>query len=208
MEYELYQAKVVSISRKDNRVGVQVLPFMKNISAEDCPIWSWFFRDELHLCKEEDLVWVVCDSEFSNGYVLGLVNYTTYRDESFQEYSIPEALKDKASTALKKIKATSFDFTDLKVTFWNETSIHFVERSTGGSIIAYKSGTLYIMRPDEFLIKIGDSLLKLDSQGVNLSSLSVKIQGDVSLGNNPEGSVLVTAGSSSEGAIVSTSVRA
>ena len=81
MDYGFYLAEVVSVSQpKDNRLGVRVLPYMEGIESSKCPVWPSFFKDELFTGKNGDLVWVICDDEFSLGYVFGVANYNTYPD--------------------------------------------------------------------------------------------------------------------------------
>lgn len=197
---------------------------MTDIDNSQCPRFSYFFRDELFTGKEGDLVWCVCDNDFNIGYILGLANYTTYTDDVFTtttigqstiNLSIPSTLKEKVRSASLNLKSKEFDFTDIKVTHWNDTSIHFVERSTGGFIVAYSIGSMLIMRPDEFYVHIGTgspdsgSSFKIDLNGIGFSSPNIKLQSPaVSLGNNPAGKVLITNGASAEAASVSNYVEA
>ena len=224
MEYGFYLAEIVDVAQpKDNRLGVRVLPHMKDILAKDCPLWPSFFKDSLYTGKVGELVWVLCDDEFSIGYVFGPANYTTYPDivdtntstvyEKSSEginLSIPSDLRDKISTSASEVLGRYLNFENIKVTYWDDNCVHYVERDTGGMIIAYKSGSFYIFRQNEMVIKIGPTLFKLDSGSFGVLSNSIKLQSDyVGLGGaDCAGRVLVTEGSTVDGAYVSSSVHA
>jgi len=224
MEYGFYLAEVVSIAQiKDNRLGVRVLPYMKDISSTECPVWPSFFKDSLYSGHIGDLVWVICDDEYSTGYVFGLANYNTYSeaiDSStttvFEKssdginLSIPKDLIDKISQASAEVDGLYLNMDNVKVTYWDDNSVHYIERDTGSSIIAFRSGSLYIFRQNEFLIKVGKNVIKVDSNTISLSGSSIKLQSDyVGLGNGTcNGNVLVTKGVSAEGAYVAESVHA
>lgn len=218
MGYGFYLGQVVSVSSdKDNRLGVRVLPQMEGIPDSKCPAWPSFFRDELYTGHRGDFVWVICDDEFSLGYVFGLANYNTYSDVSEFEksfdginLSIPSDLRKKMSESMISIEGVTLSLDNVKVTYWDDNCIHYIERSTGGQIIAYKSGSLYVFRQDECIIKIGKSILRLDANSLSGVSKTINMQGDyIGLGNSESlGHVLVTNGSSSLGAYPSKTVHA
>lgn len=205
MSYGIYIASIVaSPATDDSRSIVRVLPYMKNTEDKNCPRWSYFFKDQVYVGSAGELVWVICDDEFSNGFILGPANYTCMPSDNFKDYSITDEFWTKISDTLISISSKSFSFNDLKVTFWNDRCIHFIEKSTGGSIIAYSSGTLYIMREAEFLIKIGNNTLKIDKNNISLStgsdetSNSIAIQSsNVRLGMAPDKKALGTMGNKS-----------
>ena len=210
MNYGLYTAIVVKTSLDDNRLQVKILPQMMDIAPEDCPLWPYFFKDELLIPNEGDLVWVICNNDFSNGYILGLANYSTYKENSFVKYSIPKGLKEAINNVEVELKASKLSFTNLKVIFWNNHCIHFIERSTGRVIYAFNNGTIYKFGPDEFSISLkGKSLFRINGEDTSINSSSVKIQSpDVELGNNPTRNVLITLGSESGNAEPSKYVKA
>lgn len=225
MSYGFYLAEVTSVAQpKDNRLGVRVLPQMKGIESSKCPVWPSFFKDELFTGKEGDLVWVLCDDEFSLGYVFGLANYITYPDvvdrsgvptvfETSSDgisLSIPSDLREKISQAKVSIDGFMLSLDNVKVTYWDDNCIHYIERSTGGKVIAFKSGSVYIFRQNEFIIKIGSTILKLDAESLGAVSKSIALQANfVGLGDSSsKGNVLVTNGVSADGAYVSSSVHA
>lgn len=223
MDYGFYLAEVVDVAQpKDNRLGVRVLPYMKDIQAGECPLWPSFFKDALYTGKKGELVWVLCDNEFSIGYVFGPANYTTYPDiidsststvyekSDKISLSIPTDLRDKITKSSADILGKYLNLENIKVTYWDDNCVHYVERDTGGVVIAYKSGSFYIFRQNEMVIKIGPTLFKMDANSFGASAESIKLQSDyVGLGGGScAGRVLVTEGATAEGAYVSDSVHA
>ena len=210
MGYNLYLAEVVGVAiETDSRVQVRVLPQMEGISENMCPRWPCFFRDEGLTGNPGDLVWVICDDEFSLGYILGLANYNTFVEDTFSEYSLSPDLQQKGKDILLSIKAETLNYHNIKLEYWDSNCIHFVEKSTGGKIIVFSSGTIYIMRPKEFIVVIGNTKLQLNADGISMSGNNIKLQSEyVGLGNSPKGNVLITDGVSSEGASISNFVKA
>ena len=204
MSYGIYIAQVVGVANSgDDRLQVRVLPQMQNymtLPDDQCPKWSFFFRDEFYTGTgaANDYVWVICNDDFSIGYILGAANYTTYSSEStlYKQKSIPSDLTKAIKESIATLRGEQYSFKNLKVTFWNNDSIHFIERSTGGSIIAFRNGTLYIARPDEFAIVMGETKFTMSKQkGISLSGTSIKLgSNDVFIGNKADGKILVTTG--------------
>ena len=204
MSYGIYIAQVVGVANSgDDRLQVRVLPQMQNymtLPDDQCPKWSFFFRDEFYTGTgaANDYVWVICNDDFSVGYILGVANYTTYSSEStlYKQKSIPSDLTKAIKESIATLRGEQYSFKNLKVTFWNNDSIHFIERSTGGSIIAFRNGTLYIARPDEFAIVMGETKFTMSKQkGISLSGTSIKLgSNDVFIGNKADGRILVTTG--------------
>lgn len=204
MSYGIYIAQVVGVANSgDDRLQVRVLPQMQNymtLPDDQCPKWSFFFRDEFYTGTgaANDYVWVICNNDFSVGYILGAANYTTYSSEStlYKQKSIPSDLTKAIKESIATLRGEQYSFKNLKVTFWNNDSIHFIERSTGGSIIAFRNGTLYIARPDEFAIVMGETKFTMSKQkGISLSGTSIKLgSNDVFIGNKADGKILVTTG--------------
>lgn len=204
MSYGIYIAQVVGVANSgDDRLQVRVLPQMQNymtLPDDQCPKWSFFFRDEFYTGTgaANDYVWVICNDDFSVGYILGAANYTTYSSEStlYKQKSIPSDLTKTIKESIATLRGEQYSFKNLKVTFWNNDSIHFIERSTGGSIIAFRNGTLYIARPDEFAIVMGETKFTMSKQkGISLSGTSIKLgSNDVFIGNKADGKILVTTG--------------
>lgn len=217
MSYGIYIAQVVGAANSgDDRLQVRVLPQMQNASTlpdSQCPKWSYFFRDEFYTGTgaANDYVWVICNDDFSVGYILGIANYTTYTSEEtlYKQKSIPSDLINTMKDSIATLRGEQYSFRNLKVTFWNEDSVHLIERGTGGSIIAFRNGTFYMMRPSEFVISIGDTKLTMNRSGISLAGASIKLGSkDVCLGNEPDGGVLVTTGMTGADARVSQYVRA
>ena len=204
MSYGIYIAQVVGVANSgDDRLQVRVLPQMQNymtLPDDQCPKWSFFFRDEFYTGTgaANNYVWVISNDDFSVGYILGAANYTTYSSEStlYKQKSIPSDLTKAIKESIATLRGEQYSFKNLKVTFWNNDSIHFIERSTGGSIIAFRNGTLYIARPDEFAIVMGETKFTMSKQkGISLSGTSIKLgSNDVFIGNKADGKILVTTG--------------
>lgn len=215
MSYGIYLAEAISVSLEDNRTKLRVLPFMKGIEDDSCPIWPHFFKDNIVLPKAGELLWVICDDEFSTGYVLGFANYNTYRENGFQPYSIPDTLRTSIDESLKKVRIEGLlDYSNLKVEYWDENCIHFIERNPsdkeigklsnvgGAKIIAYSNGTIYIFRSNEFFVKIGQTSISVTNEGVSISGASFNLASpDINLGVETKGFVMTAPG---EGKAVST----
>lgn len=224
MEYGFYLAEIVDVAQPDdNRLGIRVLPHMRDINKSECPLWPSFFKDSLYTGKVGELVWVLCGDDFSIGYVFGPANYTTYPDiinseenkvyvktENDISLSIPEDLRNSVSTSAANVLGRYLSFDNVKVTYWDDNCVHYIERDTGGKIIAFKTGSFYIFRQNEMVIKIGDTILKLNANGFSAAATSINLQADrVGLGSGESLSkVLITNGESAEGAYTSKSVYA
>lgn len=217
MSYGIYIAQVVGAATEgDDRLQVRVLPQMQNVATlpdDQCPKWSFFFRDEFYTGTgaANDYVWVICNDDFSVGYILGVANYTTYTSDStlYKQKSIPSDLRSAIADSIATIRGEEYTFSNLKITFWNENSVHFIEKSTGGSLVAFRNGTLYMLRPNEFVIVMGDTKFTMNRTGISLTGASIKLGSkSVCLGDNPDGAVLVTTGTTGANARVSKYVRA
>lgn len=224
MAYSFYVAEILEASTiDDNRLRIRVIPYMEGIPKDKCPCWPSFFRDELYTGREGEFVWVMCNDDFSLGYVFGIANYNTYGDVTTQggtsifqtsrdgiNLSIPEDLRNTITESSCKTLGTSLSLSDAKVTFWNDKCVHYVERSTGGFVIAFSNGTLYIFRPNEIILKIGsgDSAFRMDANTLSAVADTVKLQGEVNLGKNPSANVLISGSGSGVSALKSESVKA
>ena len=157
------------------------------------------------------------------GYIFGLANYNTYGDVTTESgtsifktsrdgisLSIPEELRNTIMESSCKTLGTSLNLTDAKVTFWNDNCVHYVERSTGGFVIAFSNGTLYVFRTKEIILKIGnsDSAFRMDADTLSAVADTVKLQGEVNLGKNPSANVLVSGAGSGVSSLKSSSVKA
>ena len=210
MSYGIHIAQVVGVANSgDDRLQVRVLPQMQNymtLPDDQCPKWSFFFRDEFYTGTgtANDYVWVICSDDFTVGYILGTANYTTYSSEStlYKQKSIPSDLMKAVKESIATLRGEQYSFKNLKVTFWNNDSVHFIERDTGGSIVAFRNGTLYLARPDEFAIIMGETKFTMSRQkGISLSGTSIKLgSNDVFVGNKTDGRILVTTGMTGDNA--------
>ena len=154
MSYGLYLAQVIGATREnDSRIQIRVVPQMNDLPKGMCPRWPFFFKDECLIGSTGDLVWVVCNDDFSQGYILGTANYNTYaEDNDFSKYSVPKDLRTSITASFGSLGMNKFNFRDLKVTYWNEDCIHVIEKSTGGVVYAYRNGSLFVFRNNEFMI--------------------------------------------------------
>ena len=213
MSYGLYLAQVIGATREnDSRIQIRVVPQMNDLPKGMCPRWPFFFKDECLIGSTGDLVWVVCNDDFSQGYVLGTANYNTYvEDNDFSKYSVPKDLRTTITASFGSLGMNKFNFRDLKVTYWNEDCIHVIEKSTGGVVYAYRNGSLFVFRNNEFIVKIKNgTTLKLSETGISMSTQgSILLDSrDVGLGKSPERSVVVTSGSADKVVSTSSFVRA
>lgn len=213
MSYGLYLAKVIGAAKKDDlRVQIRVVPQMNGIPQGMCPRWPYFFKEQGLVGSTGDLVWVICNDDFSLGYILGTANYNTYvEDPDFSKYSLSTELQESVTTSFGELGLNKFSFTDLKVTYWNNDCIHMIEKSSGGVIYAYRNGTLFVFRNNEFIVKIKNgSRLSITETGISMTApTSVAIDSpDVGLGKNPQRHVVVTSGSADKVTSTSNFVRA
>ena len=208
MKYSIYLARIEgSASSTDTRLQVRVLPDMEDLSKDYLPMWPSFFRNELITGRPGSLVWVIANEEYTMGYVLGYANFYTWKDD-YKAASIPSDLFDKIDEGSIDLKGHILNYTDAQVVFWNENTLHFIERSTGTSIIAYRNGTIHSVGPLEILASVGESILKITGKEIVLSSPSIRIEGEVKLGTNPQGKVFVSSGSGGNNTVPSKGVWA
>jgi len=200
MQYGVHIAEIVGIAGDNNfRMKVRVLPHMSEISDDYLPIWPNFFKGKGITGKVGELVWCLTNEEFTMGYILGMVAAYTYSG-SYADDSIPKTLLDRLDDIQVDLSGKLLNYRNIEVTFWNQTSVHFVERETGTSIIAFATGSLHIMKDEEFMVAIGDgksettSMIKMTADEIVFSSKNIRLQGSIKLGNNPQGKVLVTPG--------------
>lgn len=220
-DYGLYMATVVATAvssdlfneetKADSRLTVRILPHMKDVDMELLPKYPPFFRDEMITGNVGDLVWCICSKDFSVGYVLGNANYNTYQDMDFDKAGDEEddtlvytSIKSQMKRDMRSIWNQTFgmgapDFGKMKVTYWKENCIHFVNTNNGGSYIMYSNGNLQIMEPNRFLVRIGNSFISIDKNGVEIASKdsggTIALQSDnVTLGTQPMGWAVATAG--------------
>lgn len=214
MSYGLYLSKIVADSdpfKGECRLQVKIIPHMDNIPNNLCPIYPYFFKDEALTGKVGELAWVISNDDFTVGYVLGLANYNSYsyKRGNLEDYTIPTSLLSDINKYLVKLKSEELAFVNMKVTFWNNDCIHFVEKTSGGSIIAFRNGTISITKPNEIFYKVGDSKIFISNNSITLDSKNIYLQSDyVGLGRNPTGNVLITSGVGKEAPVTSNIVKA
>lgn len=224
MAYNIYIGRVVGTSNAgDDRLQVRILPYMENTNIPDdkCPLWPYFFKGQTFTSKYGEFIWTIADDEFSSGYVLGPANYNTLVENKFTSgkvldsdkkdinFSIPSELRDNLSNFSVKLIGETLEFNNVQVTFWSDSCIHMIEKNTGGFVIAYSNGTMYIMRSDVCLFYVGGTKIMLNSKGLSMSSKEIKLQSEsVMLGNNPVANVMITQSSTDTAPIASKYVKA
>ena len=78
MNCEIYLAEVVGAATAGNtRLQIRVIPDMQDIPVGKCPVWPSFFKDKIFWLPVGSKVWVICNKEFTLGYILGEANETT-----------------------------------------------------------------------------------------------------------------------------------
>jgi len=209
MSYSLYIAKIEGVASAGNtRLQVRVLPHMESLDKDYLPIWPFFFGYQAITGKAGELVWCIANDEFTAGYVLGFVNSYTWSG-SYEESSIPQSLYDRIDDIHVELRGKLLNYKDIIVSFWNDTSIHFVDRSTGAHITAFTSGTLSIVRPEEIIMAVGGtSMINMNSEEIVITAKKVRLSGEVRLGLAPQGPVLVTPGVLGKNGLTSSSVWA
>lgn len=195
LKYGLYIAEIAGIAAADNtRLQVRILPGMEGIAKEFLPIWPSFFKHQAITGKIGSLVWCVANEEFTTGYILGYVNSFTWSG-TYKEDSLSASLLDKIDNAHVTLRGTLLNYRDIIVTYWDDSCIHFTQRSDGASIIAYTSGTISVIRPTEILMTVGNgSSILINKEDVVITAKNIRLAGKIRLGDNPKGNVLVTQG--------------
>lgn len=211
MDYAIYIAKIEGAATKgDSRLRVRVIPHMEGIAVDKLPSWPHFFRDKMitgttFTTQPADYVWVIANEDFSIGYVLGLTNMFSF-GASYGESSLSGTLMDAVSDAHIRLNGTTLSFNDTLITYWDGNSVHFVERSTGSYYIAFRNGTLHTVCNDKIACKVGASMFKITEDEIQMSAKNIRLNGEVRLGSNPKGKIMVSNGSGAENAVASDEV--
>ena len=216
MNCKVYLAEVVGTAIAGNtRLQVRVIPDMQDIPAEKCPVWPSFFKDKIFWFTAGSKVWVICNEEFTLGYVLGEANETTLNIGSnvFKENSVSSNfLKDINKDNKSYFKSTKKDIdpVDSIITYWDEDCIHFVSKRDGSSTICYSNGSIFKASKSSMYMSVGSIVLNIDESGIALKASRISLSSpDVQLGNSNQGYVMVSGGSSSgKNAVKSTCVQA
>ena len=216
MNYAIYLAEVVGAAAAGNaRLQVRVIPNMQDIPVEKCPVWPSFFKNEIFWLTAGSKVWVICNEEFTLGYILGEANETTLEvgPNAFKENSIAgDFLKDINKDNKSYFKSTKKDIdpVDSIITYWDEDCIHFVSKKDGSLTVCYSNGSIFKASKSSMYMSVGSSVLNIDESGIALKASRISLSSpDVQLGNSNQGYVMVSGGSSSgKNAVKSTCVQA
>ena len=216
MNYGIYLAEVVGTALAGNtRLQVRVIPNMQDIPAEKCPVWPSFFKDKIFWLNAGSKVWVICNEEFTLGYILGEANETTLNigASAFEENSVSSNfLKDINKDSRSYFKSTKRDIipTNSIVSYWDENCIHFVSKKDGSLTICYSNGSIFKVSKNSMYMSVGSNVLSIDESGIALKANRISLSSpDVQLGNSSQGYVMVSGGSSTgKNAVKSTCVQA
>ena len=216
MNYGIYLAEVVGTALAGNtRLQVRVIPDMQDIPAGKCPMWPSFFKDKIFWLPEGSKVWVICNKEFTLGYILGEANETTlnvgqgvFEENSISENFLSDINKDNKSYF--KSTKKEIDPYNSVITYWDEDSAHFVNKSDGSLTVCYRNGSIFKASKNSMYLSVGSSVLNIDESGIALKADRISLTSpNVQLGNSNQGYVMVDGGSTSgKNAVRSTCVQA
>lgn len=212
--YGIYLAEIVAtVSSDDSRLTVRVIPQMEGIETKYCPSWPCFFKNEIITGKVGDRVWVLCNDEFTIGFILGLANVAITENTSYEKCSLSSSLKDTINSCYRDLEASSLNFNNLLITYWDSACMHCIDRTDGSTLIAYNSGTIVRIKKSEIYAAVrgygGTSQFRVTPSEINLSADTIRLQSEnVILGNNPRGNVMVSTGTLGRNAVPSTTVQA
>lgn len=188
-------AKVVSSPTVTNlRTQVRILPDMADIQEENLlPWYPPFFKDEITFTRADELVWVITNEEFSIGFILGLVSSYTWIG-SYESQSIPDTLRQAIDQAYVQFRGRVLAYQNLKVVYWDENCLHFIDRTDGSFTIAFRQGTIHRVSPSAIEATAGTSSFVITDGNIRLTADRIHLSGLVRMGKNPKGKVLVAAG--------------
>lgn len=216
MNCEIYLAEVVGAATAGNtRLQVRVIPDMQDIPDEKCPAWPSFFKDKIFWLSVGSKVWVICNKEFTLGYILGEANETTLNvgQSVFEKNSISENfLEDinKDNKSYFKSTKKEIDPYNSVVTYWDKDCVHFINKSDGSLTVCYRNGSIFKASKSSMYMSVGSSVLNIDESGIALKADRISLTSpNVQLGNSNQGYVMVSGGSTSgKNAVTSTCVQA
>lgn len=185
----------------DFRLTVRPIPEMRNIMETGLlPRFPFFFGNKAYTGKLKELVWIVSNEEFTMGYVMGLVSKFNWNDD-YSEQSITLDTFEKIRNVYVELRGIVLPFSDLEITYWDNTCIHAVDRRDGKLLIGYSSGSINIISKDEILFMVGNSdkqknsIIHVTDDTISLKAENIYINGEkVYLGRNSYGPVVVTHG--------------
>ena len=216
MNCEIYLAEVVGAATAGNtRLQIRVIPDMQDIPVGKCPVWPSFFKDKIFWLPVGSKVWVICNKEFTLGYILGEANETTLNTGLgvFEENSVSKNFLDdinKDNKSYFKSTKKEIDPYNSIITYWDEDCAHFVNKGDGSLTVCYRNGSVFKASKNSMYMAVGSSVLNIDESGIALKADRISLTSpDVKLGNLNQGYVMVDGGSTSgKNAVRSTCVQA
>ena len=210
MKNEIHIAQIEGVASEGNlRLQVRIMPHMQNLEKDYLPIWPFFFKHQALTGKQGDYVWVICNEEFTTGYVLGYAADFTWHG-NYEPSSIPEDTFEKIADAYLNVRGFLISFSNIIVTHWTEETIHFIDKEKGTAFVAFTNGTFHMIRSNEVFVTVkGKSTLLITEKEIALEAEKIRLASDqVTLGNNPTGYVMVNPGRLGKTALPSKSVEA
>lgn len=200
----IYLAKIEGTATPDDfRLTVRPLPNMVDIlDKSSLPRFPFFFGNKAYTGKVGELVWILSNDEFTMGYVMGLISKFNW-DEKYEDQSITLEILEKIRDIYVDLKGIILPFSDLEVTYWDNTCIHAIDRRDGKTIIGYSTGSINIISATEVLFMVGNpsdskksSVIEMTSEKISIKAESIFINGsEVRLGRNEFGKVVVAQAS-------------
>ncbi len=185
----------------DFRLTVRPIPDMKLVmDVGTLPRFPFFFGNKAYTGKIGELVWIISNADFTMGYVMGIVSKFSWKDEYIGQ-SITEDVFEKIRNVYLNFKGILLPFSDLEISYWDNTCVHAVDRRDGKLIIGYSSGSINIISKDEILFMVGgdnafkSSLLHITEDTISIKAEEIFLNGaKVFLGRNSYGPLVVTQG--------------
>jgi len=200
---DIYLALIEGTATPDDfRLSVRVLPNMRNLlDISTLPRFPYFFGNKAYTGKIGELVWIISNTEFTMGYILGLVSKYDW-DGSYADQSILLENFEKIRNVYVELRGVVLPFSDLEIVYWDNASIHAIDRRDGKTIIGFSSGSINIISNTEVLLMVGNnvtgakSIIQILENKISLQADSIFLNGEnVYLGRNSYGPVVVTQGS-------------
>ncbi len=213
---ETYLAIIEETATPDDfRLTVRIIPEMRNImDTLELPRFPFFFGNKAYTGKKKELVWVIANKEFTMGYVMGVVSKFNWNNE-YKDQSITLEAFEKIRDVYIDLRGIVIPFTDLEITYWDNTCIHAVDRRDGKLLIGYSSGSINIIGKDEVLFMVGNSnkkknsMIHMKDDTISIKAEKIYLNGeDVYLGRRTYGSVVVTTGAEANTAVAASGVYA
>jgi len=208
---DIYLGQIEGTATPDDfRLTVRILPDMRNILLTgDLPRFPFFFGSKAYTGKSQELVWVVSNKEFTMGYILGRVTKFDW-GENYSDQSITLDAFESIRNVYVELRGQVFPFSDLEITYWDNTCIHAIDRRDGKLIIGFSSGSINIISNEEVILMTNkNTVFHMSEDTISLKAETIYINGEeVYMGRNSYGSVVVTKATGIDAAVAAKGVYA